>query len=201
MKADYKHLFRAANLTMFQKQVFTSLCLAPTAHPYSAVFRAKYKLTPSVVRSALQALHKHDLIIKDSSGVWRLRNPGMQAWWYVVQADKSIAEIESLRFGEWNWSASMSTRIEQSRVEVEELGKRNAERRKIKIFLDAEIKRIWVEERKAGLGPEEIGDNILKLKEKAKSEHAWLEKNREAIEEYKKHVEQHGVFGEKFRVF
>ena len=94
--ADYKYVLKAAHLTPRQKQVFTMLCLIPTSHPYSVEFKAKCWLTAGGIRSALQALQKHELIIKDPTGVWRLRDPGMQAWWYAIQTDRLADEIEDL---------------------------------------------------------------------------------------------------------
>ena len=99
--ADYKYILKTKNLSGNQKRVLSSLCLMPTAHPYSAEFMSKYNLTTGGVRSALRALQKHQLVIRDGAGVWRLKNPGMQAWYYAIQTNRPYDEIEALRFGEW----------------------------------------------------------------------------------------------------
>lgn len=97
---DFKYVYKFTRLTQNQKRVFTELCLMPTSHPYGAEFKSKCGLTAGGIRSALQVLQKRGLILKDPSGVWRLRDPGMMAWWYAVQTSRPVDEIESLRFGE-----------------------------------------------------------------------------------------------------
>jgi hypothetical protein len=56
--------------------------------------RPDYKLTSGGIRSGLKRLLYFDLIIKDGAGVWRLRNPCMQAWLLAVKEgymDKRVA--------------------------------------------------------------------------------------------------------------
>ncbi|MGE3550342.1 MAG: antitoxin Xre/MbcA/ParS toxin-binding domain-containing protein [Geobacter sp.] len=41
------------------------------------------------------------LIKQDSTGVWRLANPGMQAWLHLLLTTNDPEKAEHLRFGEW----------------------------------------------------------------------------------------------------
>lgn len=98
---DYKHLVKATNLSINQKKVLHMICVHPSAHPYSYIrLQPDYKLTSGGIRSGLKRLLYFDLIIKDDTGVWRLRNPGMQAWLLAVK-EGDMDKSESLRFGEW----------------------------------------------------------------------------------------------------
>lgn len=78
------------------------ICVHPSAHPYSYIrLQPDYKLTSGGIRSGLKRLLYFDLIIKDDAGVWRLRNPGMQAWLLAVK-EGDMDKSEALRFGEWH---------------------------------------------------------------------------------------------------
>ncbi len=98
---DYKSLLKAMNLSSNQKKVLHAICLAPSSHPYSYIrMSPDYKLTSGGIRSGLKRLLFFNAIIKDSAGVWRLSNQGMQSWLFAVK-EKSMDDSEPLRWGEW----------------------------------------------------------------------------------------------------
>jgi len=100
-QVDYKHLLKALRLTPSQKRLLYALCRQPTAHVFAADFMTKHGLTSGGIRSALDKLDNLCLIKQDSTGVWRLANPGMQAWLHLLLTTNDPEKAEHLRFGEW----------------------------------------------------------------------------------------------------
>lgn len=66
----------------------------------------KHGLTSGGIRSALDKLDNLCLIKRDSTGVWRLANPGMQAWLHLLLTTNDPEKAEHLRFGEWDGPTS-----------------------------------------------------------------------------------------------
>jgi len=105
-QVDYKHLLKALRLTPSQKRLLYALCRQPAAHVFAADYMAKHGLTSGGIRSALDKLDNLCLIKRDSTGVWRLANPGMQAWLHLLLTTNDPEKAEHLRFGEWDGPAS-----------------------------------------------------------------------------------------------
>jgi len=99
---DYKHLFKAYNLSINQKKVLFAICMSPTAHLYSYIrMYPDYEFTSGGIRSGLRKLIYFDLVMKDDAGVWRLKNAGMQAWLWAIKGLNDMDLADSLRFGKW----------------------------------------------------------------------------------------------------
>jgi hypothetical protein len=105
-KIDYKHLLKALRLTPSQKRLLYALCQQPTAHVFAVDYMAKHGLTLGGIRSALDRLDNLCLIKRDSAEVWRLANPGMQAWLHLLLTTNDPEKAEHLRFGEWDGPTS-----------------------------------------------------------------------------------------------
>lgn len=102
LKTDYKHLIKAANLSVSQKRLLNALCKEPTEHPYSRYYMAGHSLTRGGVRSGIKKLLALNFIHKTvGDGVWMLKNDGMQAWLRVVLLHGNSEQSERLRFGHW----------------------------------------------------------------------------------------------------
>ena len=102
IKTDYKHLIKAANLSVSQKRLLHALCKEPTVHPYSRNYMASHGLTTGGVRSGIKKLLALGFIHKTvGGGVWMLKNDGMQAWLRVVLLHGNSDQSERLRFGPW----------------------------------------------------------------------------------------------------
>lgn len=97
--SDYKYILKAFNLSFSRKKLLYALCKDPTAHLHSRLYAEKHQLSEGGVRSGLKKLVAYNLVCKDSAGIWRIRNEGMQAWLYAVLTDSEQADY--LRSGTW----------------------------------------------------------------------------------------------------
>jgi len=97
--ADYKYILKAFNLSFSRKKLLYALCKEPTAHLHSRAFMEKHQLSTGGIRSGINKLVVYNFVCKDSAGIWRLRNAGMQAWLYAVLTNSEQADY--LRNGTW----------------------------------------------------------------------------------------------------
>jgi hypothetical protein len=100
--SDYKHILKAFNLSLSQKRLLYGICKTPTAHLYSRSFTVEYSLTSGSIRSGIKRLVAYSLVCQDLTGIWRIKNEGMQAWLHLLLTTNDPEKAEPLRFGGWD---------------------------------------------------------------------------------------------------